>query len=107
MMKNPAWEIADVEAKELASAIGKVQEQYPFTLDPKAQAWANLAMVAGVVYAPRVMAMRKSRGENAKAQTTPQQNTDAKTQAPQKPQEKKQTGIVTPSQMYGPLGGRG
>lgn len=54
----PEIAINDDEGKHLARAIADVQQHYGAVLDPKTQAWVNLAIVAGSMYLPRVMIAR-------------------------------------------------
>lgn len=102
------------EAKELAKAIGEVQEHYPLALDPKTQAWINLAMVAGFVYGPRFYAMRqRKRGKviNAKSperKPEPEPVGPVKEKPPRKADiDKDETrvanGPTVPSELYGAI----
>lgn len=57
LLKTPEMMLSEVESSQLAKAIKDVSELYdvPF-MDEKTLAWFNLAMVAGKVYGPRVIA---------------------------------------------------
>lgn len=46
------------EARQLAEATAEVAKHYPTTIDPKVMAWVNFGMVAGMVYGPRIYAIR-------------------------------------------------
>lgn len=61
LLKVPELEIDAKEAKELASAIEGVTDQYKLTLDPKTAAWIDLGRAVGVIYGPRCVSfyMRK------------------------------------------------
>lgn len=56
------------ESKELAKAVAEVQSHYDTVIDPKTMAWVQLAMVAGSVYGPRMIAfnIRKKREKTIK-----------------------------------------
>jgi uncharacterized protein (DUF2236 family) len=53
-LQIPELAITEDEGKALAGAIAELQQHYNAVLDPKTQAWVNLAIVAGTVYVPRV-----------------------------------------------------
>ena len=50
----PELELAESEAKMLATAISGVNSFYDQVIDPKIVAWAGLIGVAGQIYGPRV-----------------------------------------------------
>lgn len=58
----PELILEEKEARELASAIKGVNEQYKLTLDPKQAAWIDLITACGIIYGPRGVAIyiRKS-----------------------------------------------
>lgn len=71
-LKMPHLALGEEEAENLAKALAKVQEQYDVSLDPKTEAWINLAMVGGAVYGPRVLvAMHLAASNKPQKQTTP------------------------------------
>lgn len=57
ILKIPEIQLSEAEAKKLDAAIIDVMRFYTdVEISPVVQAWLNLAMVAGVLYGPRVMA---------------------------------------------------
>lgn len=54
-------QIDDAESKALAAAVAGVAAHYNVTADPKTIAWVNLASALGMVYGPRVAAIRMRR----------------------------------------------
>lgn len=102
-LSQPALELTKVEAGELAKAIGRVQEQYPLTLDPKTQAWVSLGIVASTIYGPRFYLMREMTRARRARPTQP-----APEAAPERPASQAgatTTGgrqeVLTPSQLFG------
>ena len=93
------WNISEDEAKSIARAIIEVQEQYSVSLDPKTQAWINLAFILAAAYGPRIMVTY----QQAKK---PKPKPDAEKQ-PEKPQPKpdpqpgRKNEPTTPSQAFG------
>lgn len=69
-LRTPELVLTEPEAKGLAEAICKVQEQYGSQLDPRAEAWIGLGMVAGSIYVPRALAIRERRMQEAEADAT-------------------------------------
>lgn len=56
-LKVPQLVLSEDESKKLAEAITSVTELYDIPLmDEKTQVWVNLAMVAGSIYGPRIVA---------------------------------------------------
>ncbi len=55
----PELELSDKESSQLASAISAVSEHYDLTIDPKTQAWIQLIICVGIIYAPRAMRIRE------------------------------------------------
>lgn len=100
MLKQPGIALNEVEANRLATAIVKVQDQYPLVIDPRKQAWLNLAAIAGMIYAPRVLATINSRKENRtlKPDTEIVHNGNAEKAPPPK-------GPQTPADLFGPMSG--
>ena len=94
------WNISEDEAKSIARAIVEVQDQYDVSLDPKTQAWINLAFILAAAYGPRIMVTYqqakkpKPKPEAPKQQAQPQ---------PQKPAGKpgSKEGPRTPSEAFG------
>lgn len=72
-LKVPELELDQKEAERLSDAVNRVQAEYNIPiLDPKTMAWINLAMVAGGVYGPRIVAhslRTKREKREGKAQT--------------------------------------
>lgn len=66
LTRTPELVLAPEEAKTMAEAMGKVSRHYDVTVGAKAMDWANMAMVAGMVYGSRLVAMRQ-RGRAAPA----------------------------------------
>lgn len=57
ILKIPEIQLSEAEAKKLDAAIIDVMRFYTdVEISPVVQAWLNLAMVAGVLYGPRIMA---------------------------------------------------
>lgn len=72
-LKTPELMITEDESKQLASAINRVTELYDIPiLSEKSMAWMGLAMAAGTVYGPRLMAakMNAKKPEMKKPQTS-------------------------------------
>ena len=58
-LKVPEIELSDEEAKRLAEAIARVQQEFPETkMPPKVMVLLNLAGVAGAIYGQRIVAVR-------------------------------------------------
>lgn len=55
--KAPELALDPAEANKLAEAAAQVQAQYEMIVDPKILAWGQLVIVAGSIYAPRVIAI--------------------------------------------------
>jgi len=73
-LKQPSFALDEVSAKRLAVAIQNVQAQYPFVIDPKMQAWMNLAAIGGIIYVPRVIALANA---SKKPKAVPQRPAEA------------------------------
>ncbi len=56
--RTPELALDESEARELAKAAAEVQSHYETVIDPKILAWAQLVMVAGSIYAPRMIAAK-------------------------------------------------
>lgn len=64
-LKTPEFIIDTEESKALSEAISTVAELYPIPLlDEKSQAWIALAMCAGGIYGPRVIAVVNNKKKN-------------------------------------------
>jgi hypothetical protein len=67
LTSTPELALDKDEAHNLAVAAAEVAKFYPTTIDPKALAWFNLMLAAGVVYGPRVYLIRERlKAERAK-----------------------------------------
>lgn len=63
--KQPAFVIDATEAKALATAIKAVQDQYPVTkIDAKIAVLIQLGATVGMVYGPRIVAIKFARAAN-------------------------------------------
>lgn len=63
--KTPELEIQPSEAEKLAKAISAVQDQYPITkIDAKAVVWINLFSAMGMIYGPRMVAIKMRKAFN-------------------------------------------
>lgn len=110
--RDDLWELSDDETKMLAEALGNVQDQYDISLDPKTQAWLELAGVASAIYGPRVAAKVLMSARKAKeVEPEPSKETKAKTSGgvvvPTTPMNnttngKGPMGAFTPAMMYPP-----
>lgn len=56
ILTAPEWELDKSEAKSLADGINEVGKYYDMTVDPKKMAIINLSVIAGGIYAPRLIA---------------------------------------------------
>lgn len=71
-LRTPEAALAPGEAEALAQAIATVSEHYDVTgvIPPETAAWLNLAQVAGLIYGPRLFAVRaRKAAERAAANT--------------------------------------
>lgn len=68
LTKVPELALADEEARSIAKAVARVSEHYDIAASEKTLAWVNLAMIAGSVYGPRILAyeLRKKAENDAK-----------------------------------------
>lgn len=67
LTSTPEIALDKEEAHNLAVAAAEVAKFYPAQVDPKALAWFNLMLAAGVVYGPRVYLIReRMRAEKAR-----------------------------------------
>lgn len=57
-LQAPEIAITTDEAAAVADAVAKVARHYDAGLSDKAADWGNLALVAGAVYGPRILAYR-------------------------------------------------
>ena len=76
MMTNqqfPELQLSEGEGQALANSINAVCEEYDLSIDGKTGAFLQFAGTAAMIYAPRVMSIRKRMAENAQQQQ--QQNT--------------------------------
>lgn len=63
--------ISEEQSEALTDAVFSVAEQYDLKANPKLVAWANLAAVAGMIYAPKVMMIRALRAHNQRQAQEP------------------------------------
>lgn len=54
----PELAIDKEEGDQLGKALLALEAEYPTKIDPKVLVWANLLGVCGMVYGPRIFAMR-------------------------------------------------
>lgn len=59
LTKSPELMLEDGEAKALAEALAEVNRHFPTSINPKYAALMNLGAVAGMIYVPRILNMRK------------------------------------------------
>lgn len=57
LIKVPAFQIDETEAKTLAQAIGRVSRHYDTKISAKTLDHLALAQVAAMIYAPRILAL--------------------------------------------------
>lgn len=65
MTKQPAFNLSKMEADMMASAIADLSVHYDITPNTKVMSIASLAAVCGMIYLPRVAAIRAARREVA------------------------------------------
>ena len=65
-LSAPELELDATEARDLANAVRDVQEHYSVSISPKAEAWANLAVVALGLYGTRAIAIGARRSQERK-----------------------------------------
>jgi hypothetical protein len=58
-------ELAEDEAKQLASAMTRVTECYDTKFNPKVMAWTNLSLMLGSIYGPRFWAIKNRKDAEA------------------------------------------
>lgn len=72
--KTPELALEESEAAELATALNTVNNYYRVEVAEKTMAWINLAMVGGMIYGSRLIAIRErrssARAERAERRTT-------------------------------------
>lgn len=74
--KAPELALYDMEAENLGAAIVHLSAQYGGKIDPKAEAWLRMTIVAASVYGPRVIAVRNRQAkERAERRPKPQVST--------------------------------
>lgn len=57
-LQTPELALDNSESRPLAEAVKAVADFYPTTIDPKIIAWANLGAACGMIYGPRIFAIR-------------------------------------------------
>lgn len=97
MMDVPELVIDKPESKQLAEAVRGVTDLYAMQINPHTIAWGNLLLVCGMVYGPRIIALRnRKKSEPAKPKLVPMK--EPKPNGSATPN----TGMfTTPSQMFG------
>lgn len=70
MTKTPELELDDSEATQLGGALAVVNSFYNVEVADKTMAWVALAMVAGQIYGPRVVAIGVRRNGDRQARKT-------------------------------------
>lgn len=64
LLSTPEFNISEAEAKRLNDSVTDVMRFYTdVDIPPKTQAWLNLAMVAGTIYGPRILAVKIRRSK--------------------------------------------
>lgn len=58
MTATPELMLAEEEAKQLGRGLLELERCYPTTVDPRIIAWVNMTAICGMVYGPRIMAIR-------------------------------------------------
>jgi len=76
LTKNELLNITQKEAGDLAAALKEIAKHHQITIDPKTQAYAELAIVAGMIYTPRVLLTMQAK-KQAKAAQVPQASSGA------------------------------
>lgn len=71
-------EIDEGESKIMASAVAGVAAHYNVSADPKTVAWVNLASALGMIYGPRIAAVRLRKKTDRPVKVEPKK-TDAPT----------------------------
>jgi len=114
--KDDLFELTDDEIKSLAEALANVQDQYDLRLDPKTQAWLELAGIGAAIYGPRIatkvlMSARKPKEVEEKPQEKPVARTAGNIVTPQgqmngQAKGEGPMGAFVPSMMF-PLGHAG
>jgi hypothetical protein len=61
MINAPEFMIEQAEAKLMSEAMENVAKHYPVRASEKAIAWTNFAMIASMVYGPRIAAVTLKR----------------------------------------------
>lgn len=70
-LKSPELALYDAEAENLGAAIVHLSSQYGGKIDPKAEAWLRMTIVAASVYAPRMIQMRERQAKENREKRTP------------------------------------
>jgi hypothetical protein len=79
--KTPEFSLSETESEELAKGIANVSRHYDVAASAKTVDIMNLAMVAGMIYGSRIMAMRNRKSAEKKAKKDAE-NTAAAFRAP-------------------------
>jgi hypothetical protein len=68
----PELELDQSEADRLAKALGDIAKHHPTVINPRVADYVHLATALGVVYGPRVMAIRHRRAKEKQRASWPQ-----------------------------------
>lgn len=68
---QPVFEISEIEAKMLAGNIANVAQHFDITATSKSMAIVGLVAVAGMIYIPRVAAIRRGRPKSVQSPVMP------------------------------------
>lgn len=75
IVKTPEIALDQIEARQMAEAIGNVSRHYDIAATQKTLDWANLIMAAGMIYGTRLYAIRAKRVANKPASPKPNGST--------------------------------
>lgn len=66
MLSTPELEIDKEEAEILGKGLLEVERQFPTQIDPRVLALVNMGAAVGMVYGPRIVAIRARLAQEAK-----------------------------------------
>lgn len=61
MIATPELMLSEPEAKQLGQGLLELERCYPMAVDPRVLAWVNMTAICGMIYGPRIMAIRMRR----------------------------------------------